>query len=307
VPEALFCEMKVYEYGRNTLENRETYTILKLGSRILNMTDLSITPFDVCLMDCVYSMVVDGETEMTIEQLANALMKREVKFERTEENFMNTFNIMKLNAESHPHLSPEELDFYNFLHLSMHKLANIYVRLDCSNIRAADGSKITEESAMYGHLLPLRIGESYSPVKKVQRVKYKIQSKSILYEYAEKLNRVAVIPEKMLRTGLPATVDSIVLGREIAKTIAFMKNPNNSYHSREIVYEWTRGSETGGLFERIGLHREDYATPQSWSKKKSKVHKDIGKILEKYKQDGTIAEYYELVKGKSKVGYRVKL
>lgn len=307
LPEAITSELKVYEFGENTLANKETYTILNLGSRILNMTDLTITPFDICILDCVYSMVVDGETELTIEQLANALMKREVKFEHTEENFMDTFNIMKLNAESHPHLSPEELDFYNFLHLSMHKLANIYVRLDCSNIKAPDGSKISDDIAMYGHLLPLQIGESNSPVKKVQKVKYKMLAKSILYQYAEKLNRVAVIPEKMLRTGLPATVDSVVLGREIAKAVSLMKNKNNNYHSRDIIYEWKHGREVGGLFDRIGLRKEDYNSAQSWSRKKRKIHEDVGKILANYQKEGTIKGYAELVRGKSKVGYRIEL
>ena len=86
-----------------------------------------------------------------------------------------------------------------------------------------------------------------------------------------------------------------------------MKNKNNNYHSRDIIYEWKHGQEVGGLFERIGLHKENYATPQSWAKKKSRVHKDVGKILANYQKDGTIKGYAELVRGKSKVGYRIEL
>ena len=131
--------------------------------------------------------------------------------------------------------------------------------------------------------------------------------KSILYQYAERLNRVAVVPDKMLDTGLPASVDGVVLGREIAKIITIMKNPHNHYSSRDITYEWKKGGEEKGLFARIGLKKESYPSPQSWSRKKRQIHKMIGEILEKYKQDGIITDYHENINGKSKVGYHIDI
>lgn len=307
LPEAISSDLAVYEYGKNSLKNKETYTVLQLGSRALNMTDLQITPFDICILDCVYSMIVDGVEDLTIEHLANSLMKREVKFKSTAELFKGAFEYMKLDAECFPHLSPEELDFYNFLHLTMHKLSEISIRLDCSHMKDKNGKRIFEHSVLYGALLPMEIGEYQSPVTKEQKVYYRFLKKSILYEYAEQLNRLATIPEKMLKTRLPASVDSVVLSREIAKTISLMKNRNNSYHTREIIYEWQRGNKDKGLFERIGLSKEDYPSAQKWSKVKARVHRDIGIILEDYKKQGIIADYAEIIQKRSKIGYQITL
>lgn len=312
-PEVRQQAIAIYEYGKTSEEQKQSYTLMELSSKALNLSAVEITPFDMCLVDCVYTMyrkmfqADDNAFVFTIEELANTLMKKEVKFKHTEENFADTFNAMKLEAKYNPTLSEEELDFYNRLHLSMHKMMNTVIRFDCSQIKAPDGESVFERHIVYGAMLPLEIYEHTSPVKKEQKIGYKVLGKPILFRYAERLNRIGQYPAKMLKTGLPAAVDSVVLGREIASIITLMKNPNNSYSSRDITYEWYQGRERKGLFERIGLHKESYATPQSWAKKKSKVHKNIGTILEKYKAEGTIKDYHENLDGKSKVGYHIVL
>lgn len=299
--------VKVHEYGEKTEKNRQSFTIMSLYSRVLNMSNVVITPFDINILDCVYSMIKNGQSVFTIEQLANTLMKKEVKFDSIDVNYQDTFEAMKLTKEANPELSEEQLNFYNRLHLSIMKLSNVTVRLDCSRMKAPDGEKVFDRHIKYGYLLPMEIDEYESPVKKEQRIKYTMIKKSILYQYAERLNRVAVVPAKMLDTGLPASVDGVVLGREIAKIITIMKNPHNHYSSRDITYEWKKGGEEKGLFARIGLKKESYPSPQSWSRKKRQIHKMIGEILEKYKQDGIITDYHENINGKSKVGYHIDI
>ena len=299
--------VKVHEYGEKTEKNRQSFTIMSLYSRVLNMSNVVITPFDINILDCVYSMIQNGQSEFTIEQLANTLMKKEVKFDSIDVNYQDTFEAMKLTKEANPELSEEQLNFYNRLHLSIMKLSNVTVRLDCSRMKAPDGEKMFDRHIKYGYLLPIEIDEYESPVKKEQRIKYTMIKKSILYQYAERLNRVAVVPAKMLDTGLPASVDGVVLGREIAKIITIMKNPHNHYASRDITYEWKKYGEEKGLFARIGLKREQYATAQSWAKKKSKVHKEIGQILSRYQEAGIIKSYHENKKGQAKTGYHIEL
>ena len=299
--------VKVHEYGEKTEKNRQSFTIMSLYSRVLNMSNVVITPFDINILDCVYSMIKNGRSVFTIEQLANTLMKKEVKFDSIDVNYQDTFEAMKLTKEANPELSEEQLNFYNRLHLSIMKLSNVTVRLDCSRMKAPDGEKVFDRHIKYGYLLPMEIDEYESPVKKEQRIKYTMIKKSILYQYAERLNRVAVVPAKMLDTGLPASVDGVVLGREIARIITLMKNPHNHYASRDITYEWKKGSEEKGLFARIGLKREQYATAQSWAKKKSKVHKEIGQILSRYQEAGIIKSYHENKKVQAKTGYHIEL
>lgn len=299
--------VKVHEYGEKTEKNRQSFTIMSLYSRVLNMSNVVITPFDINILDCVYSMIQNGQSVFTIEQLANTLVKKEVKFDSIDVNYQDTFEAMKLTKEANPELSEEQLNFYNRLHLSIMKLSNVTVRLDCSRMKAPDGEKVFDRHIKYGYLLPMEIDEYESPVKKEQRIKYTMIKKSILYQYAERLNRVAVVPAKMLDTGLPASVDSVVLGREVARIITVMKNPHNRYASRDITYEWKKYGEEKGLFARIGLKREQYATAQSWAKKKSKVHKEIGQILSRYQEEGIIKSFHENKKGQVKTGYHIEL
>lgn len=288
--------------------NKETRVLMNLDSDVLNLAELGISNFDMCVMDCIYSMFVDGVREFTIEHLANSLFKREVKFENTTLVFKGAFEYMKLDADFFtPEIPEYDLNIYNFLHLTMHKLSEINAKLDCKEIVDKNGNPLIAAHALYGAFLPVKIYEYESRVKKRQSLKYKMSDISVLYEYAEAIHRIAVIPARLLQVKLPANVENAVLIREIAREIQAMKNQNNNYETRIIAYEWYRGKKRCGLFERIGLYRKESYTDSKWAKIKNQINGYVKEILEAYKQAGEISDYKPITKHRSHVGFEITL
>jgi hypothetical protein len=105
---------------------------------------------------------------------------------------------------------------------------------------------------------------------------------------------------------LRATPENITLQNTVARRIVQIKNKNNHSASNRISYEWGKNGEKG-LLSRVGIRRENFSSDNAWSQKKTKVHKAVGKILEKYKEDNIIKDYHEVKDGKIYIGYDIDI
>lgn len=311
-PEATEKTIRVSEFGEKASESAANYALLSLYSSELDMEKLSITPFDVCILDTVYTMCQDAKTSFTIEELANRMARKEVKFNSTKMEFDRESNkhISKifLSQDANPNKTPEQLNFYNFLHYSVSKLSFIKIAIDCSALPRLDENEVKyDRIILEGSLLPVNAILYRTNVVKEEKIKYTFATIPVLYEYAERYKRIAAAPAKVLRTPLNVNPENISLTNEIAKTISLMKNPNNNYHSRDITYEWTVNGVEKGLLARLGFYRSQYSSAAAWSRKKSTLHKDLGKILESYKNSGLIKDYSENKKGTVYIGYHIEI
>lgn len=279
----LQLKQNINEYGAKTVQNEDTYTAMEICSDTLDVDKVVLGPFASCVMNCLYTMNTNGVKEFSIEQLANYLLKREVKFESLETNFQSAFDYMKIDSDGFPEIPEDQLDFYNQLHLLMHKLAKTFIRLDCTNLRYTTGEKVPDLLVMYGPLVPLTIYEGESPVTKRKRIMYRMSDKPIVYEYAEALRRLTKIPAQALSTNLPAKPDSVVLSDMLATWVQMLKNPNNSQWSPSIKFEGRYG-----LFNILNITKEKYPARSTLSRRKQRLKKDVELILKHFMSIGLI-------------------
>lgn len=301
-PGPLQASQLVHEYGKKTIQNEETYTVMEICSETLDIDKVVLGRFATCVMDCLYSMNTSGIKKFSIEQLANYLLKREVKFESLETNFQSALDYMKVDSNGFPEIPEDQLDFYNQLHLLMHKLAKTFIRLDCTNLRYTTGEKVPDLLVMYGPLVPLTIYEGESPVTKRKRIMYRMSEKPIVYEYAEALRRLTRIPGQALSTNLPANPDSVVLSNILGKEIKQLKNKNNSKKTSCIDL-----TGPNGLYQELGVTKEQFPDKSRLSRERKKLRLKVEKVLDGFVSSGFITRYVEHVEGNCTTQYDIVL
>lgn len=317
-PEAKNSKIIIPEYDRDGNKLPDRYAILTLSAIEIDKELYSITPFDLVLLDTVYSMAqnnTEKELTFTIEELANRLVKREVKFESTKmqvpPQYWDRFCLPFLTPEENPDTPIERLNFYNYLHFCVSKLSFIEATIDCTFLKGPrDDIKPDEnhvpylKDILFGPLLPVK-GRLYRTIAmKEDRISYTMSHMPILFEYATRYRRVARGPAKLMATPLRATPENITLQNAVAKRVMQIRNQNNNCTNGRLSYEWGRNGEKG-LLARVGIRRENFSSDDNWSKKKTKVHRAVGKILEKYKKENLIKDYQEVKNGKTYVGYDI--
>lgn len=306
----------VPEYDKDGKKSPERYVVVNVTPLKVNNEAYSITPFDICILDTIYSMIHNDIKTFTIEELANRLVKREVKFDSTKMQipplFFQEARIPSLSPENNTEISVEELNFYNYLHFCVSKLARIDVMIDYTHFKRPCDVEPGEEyvqykrNIVYGRLLPLKGHISQTVAMKKEKVHYIVEEIPILFEYAIQCKRLARGPAKLMATPLRATPENITLQNAVARRIIQIKNKNNHSASNRISYEWGKNNEKG-LLTRIGVKREHFSSDANWSKKKGKIHKAVGQILEKYKADNIIKDYHEVKNGQVNVGYDIEV
>lgn len=297
-------DMRIAEYGAKNDPN--AVAILRVKSEVFDMGKVKLTPFDECVLDACYALALHGATKFSIENLANVLAGKEVKFHDLDTSrYKGALEFLKENPDGTAVIDPSSLSYYEFLHFTVEKLSKLTVTLDCTNLLAPDGQKVFSELKVEGYMLPVEIFHGVSRITKKEKVFYRFLTKSIIYEYAERFNRIACVPAKLLDNGVPNNVETIPLKTAILKKIALMKNSHNNYYTNKISYEWYSEKDKAmrGLLSELGLSREQYSSSSAWRNKKSKIHRDVGLILEKCKEEGMIADYEEAKEGQRIIGY----
>jgi hypothetical protein len=272
----------ISEFGKNK-SNIMSY--IDFSSKDLQNLDSTISRFDLMIMDAVYTLLINGRQSFTPEMVANVMTGKEVgRDKNTSTKFDEIVNAIE-------------------------RLSLIRITIDCTDVMREKG-KISEKAkaVVSGYLMPVTGYYILSPVKKENKLAYKIDRKPVLYEYAESLGRVISVPSNVLAIeGVREDTAFTILKQEIIKEIETMKNANNNYKTRDITYEWANGSRDGGFFSRIGVKEENYANAAQWRKKKSKINKQISIVMDHLVETNYIKGYSFNKDGGSIIGVHIEL
>ena len=282
--EDLIEEVKVAEFGKN---KRDVVTCIDFKACDGALLSSPISQFEVLVMDAVYTMLLNGKGAFTPEMIANVIAGKEVG--KNKEGSTRFDEIV------------EAID----------RLSTIRAKIDFSSVAKAKGLLDAQDidTKISGYVLPVIEVEIKSRVKKIDKVIYKLDGTPILYDYAEKIGRIVSVPSSLM--SIPgAREDTLfsILKREIVKDVALMKNKKNNYRTRNISYEWIDDEdERCGLFERIGLKRENYANEGQWKKKRSKVNSMVAQVMDHLVEEKYIQGYSFNKKGNTITGVHIDL
>lgn len=252
-----------------TIPRKNVSTLLEIWSDDnLTLSNIDITPYDLVVMDAVYTLYVNGATDFTPEMVMRVMsgnMHQDATSRRTED-------IIK----------------------SIDKLAKIRISIDCTDefvIRKKINKGQTVQLDSY--LLPIDIITIKSANHRSIKKGYTLLNKPVLYEYAEQVNQIINIPINLLAltTGiLTETADVTLIKRYLIKRIELMKNSRNRVKSSKIIYEWydEKTQLTKGMLRDIGYNKDQYS---KWRDKKSKLHRIVITILELFVDNGYISGY----------------
>ena len=244
-----------------------------------------ISRFDLMVMDAAYTILINNGGKFSLEMLANVMVGKEVSLDKKTST--------KLNE----------------IQASINKLKKIYINIDYTDLMRERGKiKEGETFIVNGSLMPIKTYYITSRVKRQTKVVYEILQKPVLYEYAENLGRVISVPSHILALpGVREDTDFIAIKQELIKEIELMRNKNNNYKTRDIVYEWSHGERSGGFAARVGLYKENYSNEKQWNKRKVKLTEQI-KIVLDHLVDIEFIEGYSFIKtGKSVTGVTIQV
>ena len=125
------------------ISGQSIYLVAGLGSGRFSKSNFSIkvvsniklTPFDICILNCMYSCIRDCRTEITIREVFAAIKQKDFIPDKININHksksqplhlfeddyddINSFEYIK---SANKLLSEEELDFLNIIHGSIHRI-----------------------------------------------------------------------------------------------------------------------------------------------------------------------------------------
>jgi hypothetical protein len=272
----------ISEFGKN---RSNVVSYIDFASKDLQNLDSTISRFELAVMDAVYTLLINGRQSFTPEMVANIMTGKEVG---KDKNNSTKFEEIVTAVE---------------------RLSLIRINIDCTDIAREKGTiDPRAKCILSGYLMPVTGYYILSPVKKENKIAYKLDRKPVLYEYAEMMGRVIKVPSKVLAIeGVREDTLFTILKQEIIKEIETMKNSKNQYMTRDVTYEWSSGSRDGGLFSRIGLKEEDYANNAQWRKRKCKINKQVSVILD-HLIDTNYISAYQFNKDKGTIiGFHVEL
>lgn len=246
-----------------------------------------ITPFDLAVMDCVYTLFLYGVSDFTPEMVARILSGK----------------LDKDVTREHARTICRSLD----------KLSLIQIRIDCSSEFQQRKIISKEQKVQYTtYLLPLEQIQVLSANHQAVMNGYHLIQKPALFEYAEKVHQIISFPLELLQAGaLSDTPEALLLKRTLLRRIECMKSEKNHYCSRDIRYERYDNSSKRmkGLFSEIGICKEAFSTCSGswWRKKRSTLHQKVTAILDSFVTASYIAGYRVLRDGQTVTGVRIRL
>ena len=238
--------------------------------------DYGITPYDLAVMDSVYTLFAAGNKCFTAKTLLK-VMSGNLQQKATEK---------KLKT----------------VEASLMKLTQIRVRIDCTKelrVRKVIGPQ--EELILDDYLLPLKV----VTIKKADgssASEFVLACCPVLYQYAEKNRQIISVPIELLAAPkIPDTEQNILLKRQLIKRIEMIRSGSVT---RTISYEWIdNDGSTKGLLKTLGVDR---STNLFWRNKKMEVHGYVIKILEAFREYGYIKDFKVIKDGQAVAGVEVE-
>ena len=238
----------------------------------------NITLYDLAVMDSVYTLFKNGCISFTPEMIVRIMCGN-------------------LKAD----VSPQKAGAAT---KSLRKLAGIRVTLDCTEEFKARNIPIKEgEKALYTHnLLAMNEIQIKAVNGNVRMTGFSLLEKPFLYDYAERIGRIATVPVALLEvSGITDTEDAILVKRYVIQRVEELKRARNKARLKDIIYYDTDLGQ--GAMSDL-WHDEDIKNSRS---KKARLHTMILKVLEKFKEKAYIKGYSVLKEGKSVIGVEIEI
>lgn len=259
--------------------NRTITTTINLQT--ITKRECFITPFDLDVMDAIYTIYKCGNDFFTVSLIARTICGSH-GFELTEAKRQEIIE-------------------------SIRKLRNIRCVIDCGKEFAA--RKMIGRGAgmiLDSNLLPVAEFSVKSPTGNTISG-YRICELSTIYKYAEACRHIISFPTSYLETG---TADRrrgnrlVSINRYLLKRIAVMKNRKNNMISRRITLERRgRDGEAAGLLSDLRIEKKS-----QWRDQKARLHKNIIGLLNAYVTAGYIKGYTVITADKKEIaGYDIEI
>lgn len=238
----------------------------------------NITLYDLAVMDSVYTLFKNGCTSFTPEMIVRIMAGN-------------------LKADVKPQKA-------GAVTKSLRKLALIRVTLDCTEEFKSRNIPIREgEKALYtDYLLPMSEIQIKAVNGNVRLNGFSLKEIPVLYDYAERIGRIATVPVALLEVpGITDTEDAILVKRYVIQRVEELKRARNKARLKNIIY-YDTALEQGAMSDL--WYDEDVKNSRD---KKAKLHKMILKVLENFKKEAYIKGYIVLTEGKSVLGVKIEI
>lgn len=243
------------------------------------LSSKNVTMYDLAVMDSVYTLFKNGCTAFTAEMVSR-IMSGNVK---------GDVKPQKAGAVTR----------------SLKKMMFIRITLDCTDEYKARGIKFKkdEDRAYYtDYLLPLKELQLKSSNDETYLHGYSLSEMPVLYDYAERIGRIATVPICLMKIpGMTDTDDAILAKRYVIQRIEELRRARNKASLKDIIY-YDEEIEKGVLTEL--WYEEEFANIRD---KKAKLHKMMLKVLDAFKSEDYISGYTVLSKGRSVIGVEIEL
>lgn len=244
----------------------------------VTLSSNNVTLFDLAVMDSVYTLFKNGCNSFTPEMVARVMSG----------NLKGDVKPQKAGAVTK----------------SLRKLALIRVTLDCTDEYRERGIQLKKgDRALYtDYLLPMREIQLKSVNGDVYVNGFLLKEMPILYDYAERIDRIASVPIGLMKVaGVTDTEDGILVKRYVIQRVEELKKARNKAKLNEIIYydqEFRKGAMSELWYDSDIKNKRD---------KKAKLHTMMIKVLKSFKQEKYITDYQEILEGKSVIGVEIKL
>lgn len=244
----------------------------------VSLSSHNITLYDLAVMDSVYTLYKNKCSSFTPEMVAR---------------------VMSGNPKAD--VTPQKAGAVT---RSLRKLALIRITLDCTEEYKARGIKIRSGGkALYtDYLLPMSEVQLKAVNGEVYLNGFALKEVPVLYDYAERIGRIASVPTRLLNVpGINDTDDGILIKRYLIQKIEELKKARNKSELKKIIY-YDSDIKQGAMTDL--WYDENYQNPRD---KKAKLHKMILKALESFKKEKYVKTYKVLTKGKSIIGVEIEV
>lgn len=258
-----------------------SYVVVDISSHV---TEDKITEFDKCVLDGVFSIIENGHSHFTVDDVVKSI------------SFMNIKRPSKKQKE--------------MVSNSINKLRHIDVTLDLNNDSLLNKNKnITKRLEIKSYLLPLE-QLLYKSSNNKEIVGYKLIQLPVVFVYAKLIKQIINVDLSDLRLEqLHYSEETIVLLTYLIRRIEIIKSKNNKITSNTISLERydKNTKEYKGLYYKLGyLDQNNKPCVTNWRNKKKKINDEIKKILNLLMSNKYIKSYYEITKSRGTIiGYQI--
>ncbi len=259
----------------------------------IKLSTRKLTPFDMAVLDAVYTIVkdapykLDGMPVFTAQMVARALSN-------TPKSSGVYFTSTRIERIEH----------------CLELLRHVDIKIDCTDEMTRRGIE-GETCAYTGYLLPLEYVEKGYKFKdnKTHSKVYRLIKEPAIFKYMEATKQYVSVSVKFLQLqDISNTEDSILITRYLACRIMGMKRKRNGMDNPNITYEWydSKGS-VKGMLPAIGYDESGKSKVSRWDKKFTNLHNLTFSILRNFKDNGFIDGFTVNKKDGKPVGFKIEI